>query len=240
MIILTDIGNSRTKYCVVNGSARSAPIAVANESLSNDFFNEHFIDASKVIVASVSDKELTEEIRTWCQLNNISCQSVVSESEKNNVVSAYQVPSQLGVDRWLALIGAAELFPHKNILIIDAGTATTFDLLAANGQHQGGWIMAGINTLISSVLANTTHVKASDREKESLLFGINTSENVHNAAWASTVGAVNLAITQAEQKGIILDEVIFTGGNGVVLSTLMSCQNRVIEDLVFSGLQAYT
>ena len=239
MIILVDIGNTRTKYSFVINGKRNSQQAVLNKCLTNDFLSENFIDASRIIVASVNHAELANEINRWCQINKVPYQQVVSEVNKNNVISGYQSPSQLGVDRWLALIGAAELYPNKSILIIDAGTATTIDFLAAIGQHQGGWILAGIDTLISSVLADTVQVQANEKEKESLSFGINTSENVHNAAWAATVGSINLAIVQVEQQGIILDEIIFTGGNGRLLSSLISHQSTIIEELVFSGLQAY-
>ena len=137
------------------------------------------------------------------------------------------------------MIGAAELFPNENILIIDAGTATTVDLLASNGEHQGGWILAGITTLVTSVLAQTVQVHANDKEKESLAFGFNTSDNVHNAAWAATIGAVNLAISQAQQQGFPLDQIIFTGGNSALLSSLITYESKVIDELVLIGLQAY-
>jgi type III pantothenate kinase len=239
MIILIDIGNTRTKYCIVENEQRNSPEVISNNGFCNDFFASNFSYASKIVVASVSHQQLTDELSAWCHINKVAYQRVVSEAKRNNVISAYQVPNQLGVDRWLTLLGAAELFPNKNILIIDAGTATTVDLLASNGEHQGGWILAGIDTLVSGVLAQTSQVQAKTKEKANLAFGKNTSENVHNAAWAATIGAVNLAIEQSQQQGYALDELIFTGGNGQVLSTLISFQNTVIEELVFTGLQAY-
>jgi len=239
MNVLIDIGNTRTKYCIVNKGKRNVQQAVLNKYLSNHFLSENFSGATKIIVANVSHDKLTDEINAWCRINGVAYQQVVSEIKKNKVVTGYKIPSQLGVDRWLTLVGAAELFPNKNVLIIDAGTATTVDFLTASGQHQGGWILAGIKTLISSVLAETTQVKANIIEKESLAFGINTSENVHNAAWAATAGAVNLAISQVQEQNFTLDEVIITGGNGDILSSFVSHQNTVIEELVFSGLQAY-
>jgi len=239
LIILVDVGNTRTKYSFVNNGKQNYQQAVLNKCLTNSFLSDKFIGASRIIVASVNHDEITDEISAWCQMNKISYLQVVSEDKKNNVVSGYKSTSQLGVDRWLTLIGAAEIFPNRNVLIIDAGTATTIDFLAATGKHQGGWILAGIDTLISSVLTNTAQVQANDKEKQSLAFGFNTSENVHNAAWAATVGSINLAIAQVQGQGIILDELIFTGGNGKLLSPLISHQSTIIEELVFRGLQAY-
>ncbi len=239
MIALVDIGNSRTKYCTVNQGKRSSSQRIGNEQLSNQFLAKHFSKADKLILASVSHNKMTDEIELWCQQHNISYHQVVSEKSKNRVVSAYHRPSQLGVDRWLTLIAANTLYPNENTLIVDAGTATTIDLLASNGEHQGGWILAGIDTLFTCVLDNTSQVRANVVKTASLAFGANSSENVNNATWAATIGAINLAVLQSEQQGVPIGEVLLTGGNGRVLASLLSHQCTVIEDLVFIGLQAY-
>ncbi|WP_114325551.1 type III pantothenate kinase [Candidatus Colwellia aromaticivorans] len=239
MIALIDIGNSRTKYCVVSQGKRGSVQSFANELLSNEYLSQCFNRINKLIVASVSHNKLTDKIELWCHEQNIDYQQVVSEKSKNGVCSAYHQPSQLGVDRWLTLIAAKALYPSKNTLIVDAGTATTIDLIASNGAHQGGWILAGIETLFSCVQENTSQVKAKVVKTASLSFGLNSSENVNNATWAATVGAINLAVTQSEQQGVVIDEILLTGGNGGALASLLSHQCKVIEDLVFIGLQAY-
>lgn len=239
MLILLDIGNTRTKFCFIDKGIRSAQQAILNDLISNTFLNDNFRGATKLLVASVSNKEVTDKIDVWCRNNNVIYQQIYSEIKKGKVNSGYKDPNQLGVDRWLALLGGAKRYPNKNILIIDAGTATTIDFLKASGQHQGGWILAGIKVLISSVLSETTQVKANQVEKESLVFGLNTSENVHNAAWAATVGAIQLAISNIEKQGDILDEVIITGGNGISLARLMAHKTTIITELVFDGLETY-
>ncbi|MDX2370378.1 MAG: type III pantothenate kinase [Colwellia sp.] len=239
MITLVDIGNSRTKVCVVSQESRGAVKSLPNELLSSDYLTEYFDKSAKLIVASVSRNELTDKIESWCQKHKIPYQQVVSEKRRNDVISAYHQPSQLGVDRWLTLIAADSLYPNKNILIIDAGTATTIDLLAANGEHQGGWILAGIDMLFSCVLDNTSQVKANAANTASLSFGASSSENVNNATWAATVGAINLAVLQSEQQDVVIDEILLTGGNGRALSRLLTHRCTMIEDLVFVGLQVY-
>tara|TARA_R110002050_G_scaffold75571_1_gene161898 strand:- start:114 stop:836 length:723 start_codon:yes stop_codon:yes gene_type:complete len=239
MILLIDIGNTRAKYCLVSEGRRNTPKAVLTKKLTQQFLSDNFNEVSRLLVASVSHNEVTERISDWCILNKILYEQIISEKKKDNIISGYDFPRQLGVDRWLTLIGAAELFPNRNILIIDAGTATTVDFLLATGQHKGGWILAGIDTLVSSVLSQTAQVKANSINSGCTEFGLNTSNNVNNAAWAATVGMINLAISQIEKQGISVDEIIFTGGNGHLLSSFFSHQSSVIEELVFSGLQAY-
>ena len=239
MIVLIDMGNSRVKYCT-SVQGKLTPINVVdNKEFTCRLFENQFHKSSKVIIASVGDKHLTDALFDWCKANNISYQEISSEKQKNGVVNGYQVPAQLGVDRWLGLLGAAANFANKNVLIVDSGTATTIDFLGADGQHHGGWILSGINTLVTGIIANTSYVKANSNEPVSLSFGANTSENVHNAAWAATVGSVNVGISQIQHQGINLDEVVFTGGNALKLSSLINYQNKVIPALVFHGLQSY-
>jgi type III pantothenate kinase len=239
MIALVDIGNSRTKFSVVSQSIRNPVQTTPNELLSNEHLSEYFGKVDKLIVASVSCNQLTDEIELWCNKHNISYLRVVSGKKRNDVVSAYHEPSQLGVDRWLTLIAANSLYPNKNILIVDAGTATTIDVLSGNGEHQGGWILAGINMLFSCVVNNTSQVKANSANQGCLSFGLSSSENVNNATWAATVGAINLAKSQSEEQGLSIDEILLTGGNGRMLASLLSHRCTIIDDLVFVGLQEY-
>ena len=154
----------------------------------------------------------------------------------------------MGIDRWLALLGTIHLYPNENVLIIDAGTATTVDLLASNGQHQGGWILAGIKALFSSILTHSTLVHAENKTLPSLAFGSNTSDNVNNACWAATLGMIEQAIEQGQVLASI-DRIILNGGDGMALTKLVLAQTsekfiavtniQFIENLIFYGLQEY-
>lgn len=239
MITLIDIGNTRTKYCTVERGVRSKLNAIANEEVTPDFLSRHFRLSTKVITACVSHEKLINIITTWCDKNNTEFRRVKSESKKNNVISGYEIPEQLGVDRWLTLVAVSELYPKMNVLIIDAGTATTIDFLTESGQHQGGWILAGVTTLVSTILMNTSQVRAKNTENPSIRFGTNTSENVHNGSFAATIGAIQLAISEINSLDYELNKVIITGGNAHILSSLLKNSNIVIDELVFVGLQAY-
>ncbi len=251
MIILIDIGNSRTKYVLFENGKLSSSSQLDNNEFSADYFTKHFSQASNIVVANVAESALTSGLNLWCVSKDINFTQVHSERQKNALVSAYQKPTQLGIDRWLALLAATHLHPKKSVLIIDAGTATTVDLVASSGQHQGGWILAGVNALFNSILSHSTLVHAENKTTPSLAFGDNTTDNVNNACWAATLGMINQAITQALQLGTI-DHIVLTGGNGLVLSELLIADTektneefvsvrkiQFIDNLIFYGLQEY-
>ena len=248
MMILIDIGNSRTKYAQLREGQLSVTTQLNNQDFTVAYFAKHFTHASQVVVANVAKSSLTTELASWCSEQKIGFKQVHSEQKKNALLSAYQDPTSLGIDRWLALLGTIHLYPNENVLIIDAGTATTVDLLANNGQHQGGWILAGIKALFNSILSHSTLVHAENKTLPSLAFGSNTSDNVNNACWAATLGMVEQAIEQAQALASI-DRIILTGGDGMALTKLVLAQTsdkfiavtniQFIDNLIFYGLQEY-
>lgn len=263
MILLIDVGNSRTKYVqYIEGQAPdtgglSNINQVSNQDFNQAYFTQHFAEASRVIVANVANASLTDELSSWCESCGIGCEQVYSERQRKELISAYQEPSTLGIDRWLALLGTMYLYPNKNVLIIDAGTATTIDLVDSTGKHQGGWILAGIKALFNSILSNSTLVHAKSNEdnqtgsiiEPSVEFGRSTTDNVHNACWAATLGMIKEGIVQAEKLGKI-DQILLTGGNGEALAKLLTNelpnneriaeQNiQFVESLIFYGLREY-
>lgn len=70
------------------------------------------------------------------------------------LINGYADPTQLGVDRWLALCAAWERQPGA-LAVVDAGTATTVDIVAANGRHAGGLILPGIGMMESALRRDT-------------------------------------------------------------------------------------
>lgn len=245
MILLIDIGNTRTKYTLVkNKNSRfNNIVAVENEAFDTDYIIKLCsVDnkVSQIVVACVANQAIIDVVIDCCTELDISFTQVKSEIATNLVTSGYDKPEQLGVDRWLGIIAGQKLFPQKNVLIIDAGTATTIDLLDSMGKHLGGWIFAGISLLFTSLLGNTEDVCADIKDEASLSFGFNTSDNVNNACWAATIGLITQAIVQAKIAIDELDKIIITGGNGKILHSITDIETVFVEDLLFYGLREYT
>lgn len=238
-MLLFDIGNSRTKYTRVTDVGLSDTMTINNQEFTINSILNDIKSASQLIVASVSDDRILNLLTDACKQYNTTLKEIKSESQNGDVLSGYDKPETLGVDRWLALIGAEQLYPKRNLLIIDSGTATTVDLIDKEARHIGGWIMPGIETIFSSVIKSTSNVKASHISKPSLLFGRNTNTNVNSACWAMTVGAINEAIYQAQQMLGELDNVILTGGNAENIKQLIKINCIVEEQLIFYGMKTY-
>ncbi|MGJ8694560.1 MAG: type III pantothenate kinase [Thalassotalea sp.] len=239
MIYLVDIGNSRLKYIVGNNPKNKEITSASITELNYAWFERHWGKAKKLIIASVNQAVLCEQITLWASQQQISVEIIQSSDSLHGVKSGYEKPSQLGVDRWLVLVASQSLFPNRNCLIVDAGTATTIDLISADGQHQGGWILPGFELMFNSVLNNTSKVKA-ELSKPNLTFGKNTSDNVNHACWAATIGLILQAQEQALLNGMQVEKTILTGGNADHISSLLRTPHIVVNDLVFIGLKKYS
>jgi type III pantothenate kinase len=238
MRLLVDVGNSRTKFLFEKQNKLTEIKYIGNDAVNAQWLTDTFINVESITLASVNHNSLTEIFSSFSEKQNISFIQVKSEGERFGVTSIYQQPTTLGVDRWLTLLATAALYKNKNVLIIDAGTATTADLLDNNANHVGGWILPGINTLFSSLLVNTTHVSATQSPVSAIAFGQNTSECVNQACWAATIGFIEQAIIQAK-KLMTLDNILVTGGNAEGISKLLVEDHKVINKLVFLGMQRF-
>ncbi|MBA6353838.1 MULTISPECIES: type III pantothenate kinase [unclassified Colwellia] len=238
MRLLVDIGNTRTKYTFEQQGELSIIQSERNETINEKWLSSITESVVSIVVASVSEAYIIEVFIAYAQQHNIELHIVNSESKCFGVTSSYQQPTTLGIDRWLTLLAANILYPDENVLIIDAGTATTIDLLDSQGIHLGGWILPGIDILFNSLLSNTTKVLATQEHQANISFGKSTSDGVNNACWAATLGFIEQGIKQAN-KQVSLDKVLLTGGNAKKIAALLNRQHYIIDELVFIGMQRF-
>jgi len=238
MRVMLDIGNTRTKYVIKENDFAAQIQTIENVRLTATWLNENWQYAKQILIANVNKSAITQALQLWAIEKDITLTHVESESERFGISNCYDNPKTLGVDRWLTLIGGNSQYPNKNILIIDSGTATTVDFLTSNGEHQGGWILPGIETLFASILTKTSKVNAEYMSSASMSLGKNTSECVNSACWAATIGLIEVAIAQIEQNNAI-DKIIILGGNAQSLANLLKEAVIIDQYLIFSGLERY-
>jgi len=239
MNLLIDIGNSSLKYVFVEKGQLTTIERISHCELFPEFFDQYWHRVNQIIFASVANDNLAKEIIEWAKTRNIAIEQVFTPAEKFGITVGYENHHQLGVDRWLTFIAAAQLYPQTNCLIIDLGTATTVDLVRKDGQHLGGWIFPGIETMHQSLLTNTTNIMLNNKIKPHINLATNTHDNVINGCFAATVGAIEMAINQAQQMNINIDQLIFTGGNTNMIVDYFEMKGVVIDNLVFQGLLRY-
>ena len=119
-VLLLDIGNSRCKAVLYQQGEFSLLASHQAADLA-----EFAIEA--VFCSSVANTERYQEIQQQTGLAQLNWTEIRSEASRHGLTSCYQQPHLLGVDRWLAMLGAKTLWPGQDLLVIDAGTAITVD-----------------------------------------------------------------------------------------------------------------
>ena len=132
MNLIIDIGNSGTKLAVFSGEEKIA--SARHEHLTSDSLEEFTIDRpiGKIIVSSV--KDIPQLINEFAEKRSIKL-FILSYRSKLPFSIGYQTPDTLGTDRIAAVAGAFKAFPGSKALVIDAGTAITYDFLEGDKYH---------------------------------------------------------------------------------------------------------
>ena len=163
----------------------------------------------------------------------------------NHVSNGYRAQDRLGVDRWLAALGARRVIPVGDLVVIDAGTAVTVDLVTASHCFEGGVIMPGASMMNDALVGRTAGI-ISQRSEINSVVGRTTQECVNAGALYGLAGAIERIVLEM-QKGLLHTDsqeqaetafsVLLCGGDAGRLAAVLPNFYRVELDLVFYGLQ---
>lgn len=144
------------------------------------------------------------------------------------------VPSGLGADRWAADIGAIAQDPEHSLLIIDAGTCLTYDVIA-HESYMGGAISPGVQLRLNAMHEHTALLPQIEAEQEAVLLGYDTRTHMLSAAVNGTRFEIEGYIRQL--LGLYPDlHVFITGGNTFHFADDITCPITHDPYLVFRGL----
>ncbi|MEH6571070.1 MAG: type III pantothenate kinase [Halioglobus sp.] len=156
-----------------------------------------------------------------------------SAAQTGVLCNSYAQPERMGVDRWLAMLGA-QRHRHGRFAVVDAGSALTIDIVANNGQHEGGYIIPGAELMERALLLDTDRVRFEQDVAYALDPGRSTAEAVRHGIAVAQVGSVHHVL---EKAGIAATQMLFCGGGAEVLMQLMGIEGGYSPDLVFEGLE---
>ena len=150
----------------------------------------------------------------------------------------YNTPQTLGIDRFLACLGAWSLSGNSAVLVIDAGTATTIDLMDAEGVFQGGIITAGLRIFEDGLRNHAPALPAVEREIPSAWPPKNTTQALQWGIAGTYIELVN-AHVERFKKDWPDAQVWVTGGDAPTLAQIRSVQLHYHPNLVLEGLRTW-
>ena len=163
---------------------------------------------------------------------------VVDGGVKLPIVLDVDEPLQVGADRILNALAASQLF-HRDTIVVDFGTATTFDCITGDGHFLGGVIMPGIRTASDALIRNTAKLPATELTPPTHVIGRRTEEAIRSGVLLGTADAVDGIVRRikAEWPNGKVPQVIATGGLAGLVAPLTREIESVNPDLTLTGLR---
>lgn len=156
---------------------------------------------------------------------------------KTGLKIKYRNPTEVGADRIANAVAATALYPQKDLIIIDFGTATTFCAVTSEKDYLGGAILAGVRISMESLEAKTAKLPTVEIIKMKTAIGRSTVENIQSGLYFGNVGAAREIITRISQENFEGRKpfVIGTGGFSRLFEDA-GIFDAIVPDLVLHGL----
>lgn len=231
MLLCVDIGNTNITLGIFDNDNLLETLRLASdreltqdeyEILLHNLLKKYVIE--NCIIASVA-QELDKIIKR--SIDNIfHVNSIILNNKLNYGISIkLKNPNEAGADR-IANALAAYMLYSKPAIIVDLGTATTFDIINRQGEFIGGVIMPGLNLQLKSLNAYTSKLPRVDIGKSSSAIGNSTSKAILSGVIRGSACAIEGLIEQCEQELGEKATIIATGGYSTLISGYM---NKVFD-----------
>uniref|UniRef100_UPI003217BC62 type III pantothenate kinase n=1 Tax=uncultured Draconibacterium sp. TaxID=1573823 RepID=UPI003217BC62 len=210
MNLVIDIGNTRTKFSVCNRGEVLITVPVDEFLPSHiDVLKQEYEQLDNAILSAV--KDYPNELKTALQ-NKFKTFIELDSNTPLPIANCYQSKKTLGKDRIAAVVGAFDLYPQKNILVIDAGTAITYDILTDEGKYLGGNISPGLEMRFKALHQFTGKLPKIEKEEFNKLYGQTTEQAIRAGVQNGFFHEIDSTITSFKNFYNNL-QVIITGGD---------------------------
>lgn len=249
MLLAIDVGNTNMVFGIYDGKELKGSFRIATNAertsdeigmqihLYYSFLGMRAQDTSAVIIASVVPPvmyTLVNAIRKYVGVQPL----IVGEDIDAGIPNLYDNPKEVGIDRLVNAISAIEKY-GKPLIIIDIGTATTFDAISTRGEYLGGAIFPGIKLAMEALFMKAAKLPQVDIVMPDSAIGKNTVESMQSGAVRGYVGAlmgITCDMVQEMEDGENV-KVIATGGMGRMMAEYCDIIDDVDSNLTLEGLR---
>jgi type III pantothenate kinase len=189
--------------------------------------------AARAVASNVAGDGVRRDIEASCARAGLSVSFAASAREQLGVVNGYADPSQLGVDRWVAMVAAHRLLEgHK--LVVNAGTALTIDALTGEGRFLGGLIVPGPTLMRRALDHGTAGLRLTEGRFAAL--PASTPDAITSGAIQACVGAIERLAGEMAAHGTPPGRIILSGGAAGEIAGAIAAPLTIVETLVLDGL----
>ena len=227
-----DIGNSRIKWRLRQDGSVVARGATLHADFSLNALRVELGGLEQVNLACVAGSRWADQIAHQVREQGVRLFVARSGARFGHLKSAYQDPTRLGVDRWLAMIGAAGQ-SSQPFCVVSCGTAVTIDYVDQAGQHEGGLIIPGLRLQREALHMGTDAVRTERTLGEPRLGASTTACALNGILMALTGGVASILDSRPDRAGY---RHVFTGGDAEIFLKRMPFPCLLEQDLVLDGL----
>lgn len=249
MLLCLDIGNSQLHGGVFDGDALRAQFRKTTHPLgSSDEFGVFFasvlrengVDPGRINRTAICSvvPAAVYPVRAACVKYFRSEPFMLQAGVKTGLRIKYRNPHEVGADRIAGSIAAVHHRPQSNVIVVDCGTATTFDVITAAGDYLGGAILPGIGISVEALAGKTAKLPSVEIARPAAAVGRSTIESIQAGVYHGHVGAVRHLVAEITREVFagIRPVVVGTGGFARLLLT-ENVFDEVIPELVLLGIK---
>ena len=240
MIIVGDIGNTETKICLVNSKNIIVKrVTLLTKKISHSLLNKSLFglglkekSISKCLFCSVVPKSFNEIKNFFNKTYEIKCHEL-KKLKLNKLVKIKVNYKQIGSDRLANAIGIIN--NKDNFIILDFGTATTFDVLIKNTYH-GGVIAPGVKLSLDTLTDKAIQIPKINLKKTNKVIGLNTISAVRAGFFWGYEGLIDNIVNLIKKETKMSFKIIITGGFSSLFKNSTKTKVTLNKDITIKGL----
>jgi len=242
VVLLVDIGNTRIKWTRLAGERAGRRQAAVHSGWSPADYTRHLFRSAlpeRMLVSNVAGQKVRLALTAAARREGVEAQFVRTPRRAGGVTVGYLEPWRLGVDRFVAAVGAHQVFPGVPVCVVAVGTAMTLDLVDGNGHHRGGVIIPSPRLMIDTLYARTHGIRRRARggsPGEAGLIGRSTRAGVVQGSRYAAAALIDRLVEEAQALVVREPLVVLTGGEVATVRPLVRSRWVVVPDLVLRGL----
>ncbi len=222
MSLIIDIGNTSSKLYLIE-KGRVIKSGLYERDMSKWIRSGSGKDG--VVIASVVP-ERTKTVSAEVNKLTGKTPSVIKHSHFSSLKSRYLNIGELGIDRLCNVAFALEYY-KKNIVVIDLGSAVTFEIINSQGEFEGGMIFPGIKLQYDALAKNTALLPDLKAEVTDLFIGRSTAECIRSGVQNGVAGACNDFVRELTARMSSRLKVILSGGDAELISKLVDFDHSI-------------
>ena len=247
MLLVLDIGNTNIVLGVYDGDTLAASWRVATVAERTDDEHVHLVrdllagagitpDRIEGVIVACVVPRLADPITGMCEKLFTASPTFVTGDASLGVKIDYRSPGEVGADR-IANAAAAHALYGCAVIVVDFGTATTFDAVAADGTYLGGAIAPGIQVATDALVSRTSQLHSVAFACPASPIGKTTTEGIQSGMYYGLIGQVEKLVASMREAMGGPVKVIATGGLAKVIASDCPCIEVVHETLTLEGLR---